>query len=142
MGNPELLRHIFLNLIGNALKFRAEGRAPLLRVWATDEGHHWRIHVQDNGIGIEPQYHDRIFGVFQRLHGPGEYEGSGLGLAVTRTAVEQHGGTLDLTSMLGRGSTFSFTVPPAPASPGAADLSPAVGGDGPPEASSAPPSPP
>ncbi|THF70263.1 HAMP domain-containing protein [Deinococcus sp. Arct2-2] len=117
-GNPELLRHVFLNLIGNALKFRAEGRPAHVSVSAQDDGTHWTVCVHDNGIGIEPQYHDRIFGVFQRLHGPSEYEGSGIGLAVTRTAVEQHGGTLSLNSVLGQGSVFSFTVPHAPASLG------------------------
>lgn len=117
-GNPELLRHVFLNLIGNAFKFRAEGRPVQVDISAQDDGTHWTISVQDNGIGIEPQYHDRIFGVFQRLHGPDEYEGSGIGLAVTRTAIEQHGGTLGLRSVLGQGSTFFFTVPHAPATLG------------------------
>ncbi|MFB9991068.1 CHASE3 domain-containing protein [Deinococcus oregonensis] len=120
-GNPELLRHVFLNLIGNALKFRAEGRPTQVKVSAQDDGSCWILQVQDNGIGIEPQYHDRIFGVFQRLHGPGEYEGSGIGLAITRTAVEQQGGRLTLNSVWGQGSTFSFTLPHAPR----ADLIPA-----------------
>jgi len=114
-GNPELLRHVFLNLIGNALKFRAEGRPARVEISAQDGGSGWTIHIQDNGIGIESQYHDRIFGVFQRLHGPSEYEGSGIGLAVTRTALEQHGGTLSLNSVFGQGSTFSFTIPHAAA---------------------------
>jgi signal transduction histidine kinase len=114
-GNPELLRHVFLNLIGNALKFRAEGRPAQVEISAQDDGTCWTIRIRDNGIGIEPQYHDRIFGVFQRLHGPNEYEGSGIGLAVTRTALEQHGGTLSLSSVFGQGSTFSFTIPHAAA---------------------------
>lgn len=125
-GNTELLRHIFHNLIGNAVKFRAEGRAPRVIVSATrsEAPQGWTFHVQDNGIGIEPQYFERIFGVFQRLHGLGQYSGSGIGLAVTRSAAEQHGGALWLDSEPGQGSTFHFRVPdqpsprrPAPAPP-------------------------
>ncbi|WP_309569583.1 ATP-binding protein [Deinococcus sp.] len=112
-ANPELLRHIFQNLIGNALKFRAENRDPVVQVSAARDQQEWVFTVQDNGIGIEAQYHQRIFGVFQRLHGMDEYEGSGIGLAVTRTAVEQLGGRLWLDSEPGHGSTFRFSVPDA-----------------------------
>ncbi|MFC4639138.1 sensor histidine kinase [Deinococcus hohokamensis] len=117
-GNPELLRHIFQNLIGNAVKFRAPDRPPHVIVSATrsEAPPGWVFHVQDNGIGIEPQYFERIFGVFQRLHGLGQYSGSGIGLAVTRSAAEQHGGALWLDSEPGQGSTFHFRVPDQPAS--------------------------
>ncbi|MBB5234065.1 sensor histidine kinase [Deinococcus budaensis] len=119
-ANPDLLRHIFLNLLGNALKFRAEGRPPQVRVWAEPEvgrredggAAGWAFHVQDNGIGIEPQYFERIFGVFQRLHGMDEFPGSGIGLAVARTAAERHGGQFRVQSTPGAGSTFTFTLPP------------------------------
>ncbi|MFC4427861.1 sensor histidine kinase [Deinococcus navajonensis] len=118
-GNPELLRHIFQNLIGNAVKFRAPDRPSQVIVTATrsQAPAAWTFHVQDNGIGIEPQYFERIFGVFQRLHGLGQYSGSGIGLAVTRSAAEQHGGELWLDSEPGQGSTFHFRVPDPP-SPG------------------------
>lgn len=110
-ANAELLRHTFQNLIGNALKFHAPGRAPHVHVTATRGPDCWVFHVQDNGIGIEGQYHERIFGVFQRLHPMDEYSGSGIGLAVTRSAVELHGGTLWLDSVPGQGSTFHFSIP-------------------------------
>lgn len=110
-ANPELLHHIFLNLLGNALKFRAPGRPPEVRVWAERQPAEWVIHVQDNGIGIEEQYHARIFEAFQRLHPTSEYEGSGIGLSVMRSAVEQHGGRVWVQSVPGQGSTFSFTLP-------------------------------
>ncbi|WP_240741908.1 ATP-binding protein [Deinococcus sp. KSM4-11] len=114
-GNAELLRHVFLNLIGNALKFRASDRPPTVQVSAARDQDAWVFAVQDNGIGIEAQYHERIFGVFQRLHGMDEYDGSGIGLAVTRSAVEQLGGRLWLDSQPGQGSTFRFSLPDPPA---------------------------
>ncbi|WP_022800357.1 sensor histidine kinase [Deinococcus ficus] len=134
-ANADLLRHVFQNLIANAVKFRGPARAPVIRVSATREPGRWVFHVQDNGIGIEPQYFERIFGVFQRLHTLEEYSGSGIGLAVARSAIEQHGGDLWLDSTPGEGSTFHFSIPdhrtPAPSTgsaalPGAA-LLPAPG---------------
>lgn len=119
-GNRELLHHIFLNLIGNALKFRDPARPPRVDVWAErvagqdEAGNGWQFAVRDNGIGIEPQYHEKIFEVFQRLHGVGEYEGSGIGLAVTRNAAEQHGGRVWLQSEPGQGTTFFFFLPDTP----------------------------
>ena len=110
-GNAELLHHVFLNLMTNAIKFRSPERPSEVRVWAERGTDGWVFHVQDNGIGIDSQYFDKIFGVFQRLHGIGTYEGSGIGLAVTRSAVEQHGGKIWLHSTPGVGSTFSFTLP-------------------------------
>ncbi|WP_034388981.1 CHASE3 domain-containing protein [Deinococcus sp. YIM 77859] len=110
-GSAELLRHVFLNLLTNAIKFHAEGRPPHVRVWAERRPGEWAFHVQDNGIGIESQYFERIFGVFQRLHGMDTYSGSGIGLAVARTAVQRHGGEMTLQSTPGQGSTFTFTIP-------------------------------
>ncbi|UBV42874.1 CHASE3 domain-containing protein [Deinococcus taeanensis] len=116
-SNPELLRHALQNLIGNALKFTRPGEPAHVQVSATQDGHRWVLHVQDHGIGIAPEYHERIFGVFQRLHGIDEYTGSGIGLAVTRSAAEQMGGTLWVDSTPGLGSTFHLALPitPAPA---------------------------
>lgn len=115
-GNTELLHHVFLNLIANAVKFRSPERPAKVRVWAErfnngQGGQGWIYHVQDNGIGIEPMFFDKIFEVFQRLHGLGEYEGSGIGLAVTRSAIEQHGGKIWLSSVPNHGTTFHFILP-------------------------------
>ncbi|MFC5849766.1 sensor histidine kinase [Deinococcus petrolearius] len=113
-GNAELLRHLLLNLLTNALKFRAPERPPHVTVGARREAGRWVVSVADNGIGIEAQYFDRIFGVFERLHPNDAYEGSGIGLAVSRSAAEQHGGELWVASVPGQGSIFSFSLPDAP----------------------------
>lgn len=110
-GNLELLHHIFLNLLVNAIKFRSPERPSQVWLSARRDGPDWLFEVRDNGIGIEPQYHERIFEVFQRLHAVGEYDGSGIGLAVTRSAVEQHGGRLWLESVPGQGTTFFVALP-------------------------------
>ena len=110
-GRPELLRHVFMNLIGNALKFRHPERAPRVELRAEAQPGFWCFHVQDNGVGIESAYHSRIFDIFQRLHGIGETEGNGIGLAIVKSVVERHGGHITLTSVPGVGTTFSFTIP-------------------------------
>jgi signal transduction histidine kinase len=110
--NEEQLLQIFLNLLGNALKYRGTA-APLIRVSAVENDGQWTFSISDNGIGIDPKYHDRIFGAFQRLHGMTEYEGVGLGLALVRRVVERYGGKIWVESEPGKGSTFSFTVPKA-----------------------------
>lgn len=102
---------LFQNLVGNAVKF-CNGHTPEVRVGATDEGNgFWKISVRDNGIGIEPQYFDRIFGIFQRLHTREEYPGTGIGLAICKKIVERHGGQIWLESKPGEGTTFYFTLP-------------------------------
>ncbi|GGR07785.1 sensor histidine kinase [Deinococcus ruber] len=110
-GRPELLRHVFMNLIGNALKFADPARPPRVEVRAEPLPGFWRLHVQDNGVGIEAAYHDRIFDIFQRLHGVSETEGNGIGLAIVKSVIERHGGEITLTSIPGVGTTFSFTIP-------------------------------
>jgi PAS domain S-box-containing protein len=116
------MRQLLQNLIGNALKFHRNDAAPLVRVSAEliegldAEGHlqpggACRISVADNGIGFDEKYLDRVFTIFQRLHGRGVYEGTGIGLAVCRRIVERHGGTITARSKPGEGSTFSFTMP-------------------------------
>ncbi|GGS35472.1 PAS domain-containing sensor histidine kinase [Deinococcus knuensis] len=108
------LRQLLQNLIGNAVKFRHAGRLPAVTVTAEREGDLVHVQVADNGIGIPAEYHERIFTVFQRLHGRERYAGNGIGLSIARRVVERHGGQLWVTSTPGQGSTFHFTLP-APA---------------------------
>lgn len=104
------LAQLFQNLIGNALKFRGAG-VPRVHVSAAEKDGEWEVTVADNGIGIEPQYFERIFMVFQRLHTKGDYPGTGIGLAICKKVVERHGGRIWVDSALGEGSRFHFTLP-------------------------------
>lgn len=104
------LTRLFQNLLSNAIKFRGAD-APLIHVSAKRVGHEWVLAVRDNGIGIDPQYADRIFVIFQRLHNREEYPGTGIGLAVCRKIVERHGGRMWVESEPGKGATFFFTLP-------------------------------
>ncbi|EKV30559.1 Two-component sensor histidine kinase [Caenispirillum salinarum AK4] len=109
---PELTS-LFQNLIGNALKYRHADRAPVVTVTAEADAAAGRVWfaVADNGIGIAPEYHDRIFQLFQRLHPREAYSGTGMGLALCRKIVERHGGQIGLASQAGEGSTFRFDLP-------------------------------
>jgi PAS domain S-box-containing protein len=113
---PQLMVHevhltqLFQNLVGNALKYR--GEAPtVIRISAEPDGRMWRIAVSDNGIGIPREYHDRVFALFQRLHGGGKYAGSGIGLAICQKIVQRYGGRIWVESDSGQGATFLFTLP-------------------------------
>ncbi|MFA5269866.1 MAG: PAS domain S-box protein [Methanoregula sp.] len=105
------ITQLFQNLIGNALKFQKPETTPEIHVSAREQGDSWVFLVTDNGIGIDPQYTERIFKIFQRLHAKGEYEGTGIGLAICRRIVERHRGEITVRSEPGVGSTFSFTLP-------------------------------
>ncbi len=109
------LRLVLQNLVGNALKFRSD-RPPVIAITAAESADSWTISIRDNGIGIAPEHHGRIFDVFQRLHHRDEYAGSGIGLAICKKVVEQHGGRIWLESALGTGTTFHLTLPRAAAS--------------------------
>jgi PAS domain S-box-containing protein len=111
------LIQLFQNLIGNAVKYRSEA-PPRIRISAERLGEQWKISVQDNGIGIAPQYWDQIFGIFTRLHTAEKYTGTGIGLAMCLKIVERYGGQIKVESEEGRGSTFWFTLPATPASSG------------------------
>ncbi len=104
------LVQVFQNLLGNAIKYHGD-RTPEVKVSASQEGTLARFAVQDNGIGIDPQYADQVFAVFRRLHSEDEYAGSGIGLATCRKIVQRHGGTIWFESQPGEGSTFFFTIP-------------------------------
>jgi signal transduction histidine kinase len=110
MANTVQLTQLFQNLIANALKF-CKDRRPEIRIAAERAGPEWVFSVHDNGIGIDPQYGDRIFLIFQRLHKREEYPGTGIGLAICKKIVEQQGGRIWVESEPGKGSTFKFTLP-------------------------------
>jgi PAS domain S-box-containing protein len=108
-ANPQHLTQVFENLIGNALKYRSE-QPPRIAVTAEEAPHDWVFSVEDNGIGIPPEYQAQIFGIFKRLHGD-EYPGTGIGLATCKKIVDRHGGNIWVASEPGKGSRFSFTLP-------------------------------
>jgi light-regulated signal transduction histidine kinase (bacteriophytochrome) len=108
-ADPSQLVRLFQNLIGNAIKYRSDAM-PRIHVWAENQGDAWIFHVEDNGLGIDPQHHTRIFEIFQRLHPREAYSGTGIGLAVCKRIVERFGGRIWVESVLGEGSDFCFTL--------------------------------
>jgi len=113
MGDIHQITRLLQNLIGNAIKYRHPDRSPVIRIGLSqDRDEYWHMAIQDNGEGIDPRYFERIFGIFQRLHGR-EREGTGIGLAVCRRIVERHHGRIWLDSAPGEGTIFHFTLPAA-----------------------------
>jgi len=110
-GEPSQLGQVFQNLISNALKFRAPGVTPRVYVRAERIGSEWRFSVTDNGIGIESRHQDRVFGMFKRLHPRDAYPGTGIGLAICKKIVENHGGRIGIDSAPGGGCRFWFALP-------------------------------
>ncbi len=110
MGDETQLGQLFQNLIVNAIKFRGD-QSPEIHVGVVQKDSKWVFSIKDNGIGIDPEFADRIFVIFQRLHPDGEYPGSGIGLSISKRIVERHGGRIWVESKPGRGSTFFFTIP-------------------------------
>lgn len=104
---------LFENLVENAVKFRQEGTAPRIHVSAEKKGDKWVFAVKDNGLGIDPKFFDSIFGIFQQLHPPERYPGTGIGLAICKRILERHGGAIWVESEPGKGSTFFFSIPEA-----------------------------
>lgn len=105
-GDRTKLRQLLLNLLTNAVKYTAPNVVPAISIFMTQRGSFWTLNVKDNGIGIDPQFHEKIFVMFQRLHGKTEYEGTGIGLAVCAKVAKSMGATIGVTSALGQGSTF------------------------------------
>jgi light-regulated signal transduction histidine kinase (bacteriophytochrome) len=109
-GDKTQLRQLFQNLIQNAIKFKCE-KKPEIKIGSEKKEKYWLFSVKDNGIGIDPKFHERIFTIFQRLHSREKYQGTGVGLAICKKIIERHGGQIFVESELNKGATFYFTIP-------------------------------
>lgn len=111
-ADPAQMLQLFQNLVGNAIKFRKEGMPPLINIRAGKDNEDWLFSVEDNGIGIDPQYSEKIFVIFKKLHNKVKFDGTGIGLAIAKKIVERHGGKIWFESVPGKGTTFYFTLKP------------------------------
>ncbi|MGE5805606.1 MAG: sensor histidine kinase, partial [Ignavibacteria bacterium] len=109
-GDRTQLRQLFQNLIQNAIKFRCE-KNPEIKIRSEIRDKYWLFSIKDNGIGIDPKFHERIFTIFQRLHSREKYQGTGVGLAICKKIIERHGGQIFVESELNKGAVFYFTIP-------------------------------
>ena len=105
------ISEVFSNLVSNAIKYSRKDQRPVIEIGYSDKAGFYEFYVKDNGIGIEKEYYDKVFQIFQRLHAKGEYEGTGAGLTIVKKIIENHGGRIWVTSEVGAGSTFYFTLP-------------------------------
>lgn len=110
LGDRTLLLQLFQNLVSNSIKFRSEA-TPVIDVGYTRHEDGYAFSVSDNGIGLDPRHHDRVFEVFNTLNPRGQFEGNGVGLSICKKVVERHGGNIWVESELGRGTSFWFTLP-------------------------------
>ena len=126
---PDQIRQVFQNIISNAIKFSKPGIAPEMKIWsdftnqksaeskAAGMGDYCRIYIEDNGIGFNEQYLDKIFTMFQRLHGRSEYQGTGIGLSIVKKIIEKHNGLVTARSRENKGTTFILVLPVSQAKP-------------------------
>lgn len=110
-GDRALLRQVWVNLLGNAIKFSRQQSEPFITVTVQQTEKRWLFSVRDNGVGFDMQFRDKLFGVFHRLHAREQFEGTGIGLALCRRIIERHGGQIDAHSEVGKGATFEFSLP-------------------------------
>ena len=110
-GDEALIRQVFVNLLSNAIKFTRHRKVAVIEIGAQSDVEHHTYHVRDNGVGFDPKYSDKLFGVFQRLHRDDEFEGTGVGLALVQRIIHRHGGRIWAESKLNEGATFYFTLP-------------------------------
>jgi light-regulated signal transduction histidine kinase (bacteriophytochrome) len=116
-ADPALLRSVVANLLANALKFTRNREEARITVTWEDQGPEWAFSIADNGVGFNPRYVSKLFGVFQRLHAAAQFEGTGVGLANVRRIIQRHGGRVWATGALDAGATFTFTLPAPGARP-------------------------
>lgn len=110
-GDAELLRQVLVNLVANAFKYSGKKEDPVIEIGASVEGPDIVYYIKDNGVGFDMKYSDKLFGVFQRLHGPAEFEGTGIGLAIVKRIVMHHGGRVWADAEIDKGASFYFTLP-------------------------------